>query len=85
MIKYEENAYSLGGFCNSDEWLFAFLDGEKYPAVRQWWFAGGRIHKEESPEETLQREVKEETELEIESYRFNKSYSRVFPKGHDIT
>jgi ADP-ribose pyrophosphatase YjhB (NUDIX family) len=33
----------------------------------------------------LQREVKEETGLEIESYRFIKAYSRVFAERHDIT
>jgi ADP-ribose pyrophosphatase YjhB (NUDIX family) len=62
-----------------------FLRRKNNPASGQWWFAGGRIHKGESFEETLHREVKEETGLEIESYRFIKAYSRVFPERHDIT
>ncbi len=62
-----------------------FLRRKNNPAVGQWWFPGGRIHKGESFEDTLHREVKEETGLEIESYRFIKAYSRVFPERHDIT
>ena len=62
-----------------------FLKRKNNPAVGQWWFPGGRIHRGESFEETLYREVKEETGLEIESYRFIKAYSRVFPERHDIT
>jgi colanic acid biosynthesis protein WcaH len=61
------------------------LKRKNNPAAGQWWFAGGRIHKGELLEETLFREVKEETGLEIESYRFIKAYSRVFPERHDIT
>jgi ADP-ribose pyrophosphatase YjhB (NUDIX family) len=62
-----------------------FLRRKNDPAMGQWWFPGGRIHREESFEETLHREVKEETGLEIESYLFIKAYSRVFPERHDIT
>jgi ADP-ribose pyrophosphatase YjhB (NUDIX family) len=62
-----------------------FLRRKNDPAMGQWWFPGGRIHRGESFEETLHREVKEETGLEIESYLFIKAYSRVFPERHDIT
>jgi colanic acid biosynthesis protein WcaH len=62
-----------------------FLKRRNSPAKGQWWFPGGRIHRGESFEETLRREVREETGLEIESYRFIKAYSRVFPERHDIT
>ncbi len=62
-----------------------FLKRKNNPAAGQWWFAGGRIRRGESFEETLHREVKEETGLEIETYRFIKAYSRVFPERHDIT
>jgi ADP-ribose pyrophosphatase YjhB (NUDIX family) len=62
-----------------------FLKRKNNPAKGQWWFAGGRIHRGESFEETLHREIREETGLKIESYRFIKAYSRVFPERHDIT
>lgn len=62
-----------------------FLRRKNNPAIGQWWFPGGRIHRGESFDETLRREVKEETGLEVESYRFIKAYSRVFPQRHDIT
>ena len=62
-----------------------FLRRKNNPAIGQWWFPGGRIHRGESFEETLRREVKEETGLEVKSYRFIKAYSRFFPERHDIT
>ena len=62
-----------------------FLKRKNQPAKGQWWFAGGRIHKGESLEETLCREVKEETGLQIVSHKFIGVYSRVFPERHDIT
>jgi ADP-ribose pyrophosphatase YjhB (NUDIX family) len=62
-----------------------FLKRENEPAMGQWWFAGGRIRKGESFEETLHREVKEETDLQISDYKFINVYSRVFPERHDIT
>jgi len=62
-----------------------FLKRKNQPAKGQWWFPGGRIHKGESFEETLYREVKEETNLEISSCKFINVYSRVFSERHDIT
>jgi colanic acid biosynthesis protein WcaH len=62
-----------------------FLRRKNNPAMGEWWFPGGRIHRGEGFEETLRREVREETGLEIESCRFIKAYSRVFPERHDIT
>ena len=62
-----------------------FLKRKNQPAQGQWWFPGGRIHKGESFEETLRREVKEETDLKISSYKFINVYSRVFPERHDVT
>ena len=62
-----------------------FLRRKNQPAQGQWWFAGGRIHIGESFEQTLRREVKEETGLQIISHKFIGVYSRIFPERHDIT
>jgi ADP-ribose pyrophosphatase YjhB (NUDIX family) len=62
-----------------------FLRRKNHPAKGQWWFPGGRIHKDESLEEALNREIKEETGLEMSSCKLINVYSRVFPERHDIT
>jgi ADP-ribose pyrophosphatase YjhB (NUDIX family) len=50
-----------------------FLKRNNEPVKGEWWFPGGRIHKGESLEQTLLREIKQETGLEI------------IPERHDIT
>ena len=62
-----------------------FLKRNNNPAKGQWWFPGGRIRKGESLHEALHREVKEETGLEISSFKLIGVYSRTFPERHDIT
>jgi colanic acid biosynthesis protein WcaH len=62
-----------------------FLRRNNQPAKGEWWFPGGRIRKGESLEQALQREIKEETGLEVNAHNFIKAYSRVFPERHDIT
>ena len=62
-----------------------FLRRNNEPAKGEWWFPGGRIHKGESLEETLRREIKEETGFEISEYKLINVYSRIFPERHDIT
>ncbi len=44
-----------------------------------------QIKKGESLEETLSREITEETGLELVSSKLINVYSRVFPERHDIT
>ena len=62
-----------------------FLKRKNRPAKGQWWFPGGRIYMGESLEDTLSREVKEETGLEVSFHKFINVYSRVFPERHDMT
>jgi len=62
-----------------------FLRRNNEPVKGEWWFPGGRIHKGESIEDALRREIKEETGLEIRDYKLINVYSRVFPERHDIT
>jgi ADP-ribose pyrophosphatase YjhB (NUDIX family) len=62
-----------------------FLKRNNKPAKGLWWFPGGRIHKCESLKETLQREIREETGLDLDSFKLINVYSRVFPERHDIT
>jgi colanic acid biosynthesis protein WcaH len=66
------------------EGALLFLHRNNTPAKGEWWFPGGRIHMGESLEETLKREVKEETGLEITSHKLVNVYSRVFEERHDI-
>jgi len=62
-----------------------FLRRNNQPAKGEWWFPGGRIRKGESLDQTLRREIREETGLELSSYKLVNVYSRVFPERHDIT
>ena len=62
-----------------------FLRRKNKPAKGLLWFPGGRIHKGESLKQTLYREIKEETGLEIIDHKLVNVYSRVFPQRHDIT
>lgn len=64
---------------------FLFLRRNNQPAKGEWWFPGGRIRKGESLEQTLRREIEEETGLELRSFKLVNVYSRVFPERHDIT
>ena len=43
----------------------AFLRRKNNPVAGPWWFAGGRIHKEESLEEALHRKSKKRLGLKL--------------------
>jgi len=62
-----------------------FLRRNNNPVRDQWWFPGGRIRKGETFEETLIREVKEETGLDVIESELVNVYSRIFNERHDIT
>ena len=62
-----------------------FLRRKNSPAKGEWWFPGGRIRKGETFKETLFREVKEETGLDINVIKFIGVYCRIFPERQDIT
>ena len=62
-----------------------FLRRKNSPAKGEWWFPGGRIRKGETFKETLLREVKEETGLDVEVIHFIGAYNRIFSDRHDAT
>ena len=62
-----------------------FLKRKIEPVKGEWWLPGGRVHRGESLDCALHREVKEETGLELGHRRLINVYSRVFPERHDIT
>ncbi|MCW4015237.1 MAG: NUDIX hydrolase [Candidatus Bathyarchaeota archaeon] len=64
---------------------FLFLRRKNNPVKGQWWFPGGRIRKGETLSETLYREVKEETGLDLIESKLINVYSRIFDERHDIT
>jgi ADP-ribose pyrophosphatase YjhB (NUDIX family) len=75
---------SAEALISTDEGLLLLKRNNK-PVKGEWWFPGGRIRKGESPEEALRREVKEETNLDLDDCKLINVYSRIFPERHDIT
>jgi len=75
---------SVEAIISKDDSLL-FLRRKNSPAKGQWWFPGGRIRKGETLEETLYREVKEETGLQVIESELVNVYSRIFNQRHDIT
>lgn len=75
---------SVEAIIMKDEALL-FLRRKNSPAKGEWWFPGGRIRKGETFHETMFREVKEETGLDVEIIKYIGVYNRIFPERHDIT
>lgn len=61
------------------------LRRKNHPAKDEWWFPGGRMRRGETFEEALNREVREETGLDVKIVKFLGAYSRVFPERHDVS
>lgn len=61
------------------------LKRKNCPAKDEWWFPGGRMRRGETFEETLNREVREETGLDVKIIRFLGAYNRIFPERHDVS
>jgi 8-oxo-dGTP diphosphatase len=64
---------------------FLLLKRSNVPVKGFWWFAGGRIRKNETFQEALHREIEEETGLELTESKLLNVYERIFPERHDIT
>ena len=69
----------------SKDGSYLFLRRNNCPVKGEWWFPGGRVRKGETFAETLYREVKEETGLEVVESELLNVYSRIFDERHDIT
>jgi ADP-ribose pyrophosphatase YjhB (NUDIX family) len=58
---------------------FLLLKRSNVPVKGFWWFAGGRIRKNETFQEALHREIEEETGLELTESKLLNVYERIFP------
>jgi len=76
--------YICRSYHNPDKSIL-FLRRNNDPVKGQWWFPGGRVRKGETLVEALNREVKEETGLEVIESELVNGYSRIFDTRHDIS
>jgi 8-oxo-dGTP diphosphatase len=58
------------------EFLFALRDNKSWiPFPGHWDLIGGHVEEGETPEEALAREYKEELDLDIQDYKFYKTFA----------
>ncbi|MFQ5532060.1 MAG: NUDIX domain-containing protein [Candidatus Nanoarchaeia archaeon] len=54
---------------------------KQHPAKDQWWFPGGRIHKNETVQDAAIRKAKEELNLDVYFEKVVKVYEVMFKQG----
>jgi len=68
-----------------DKFLILKRSDQEIAFPGKWAFPGGKIEKEQTIMETLRREVKEETGLDITDYKeYLKDYTFIRPDGHNV-
>lgn len=72
--KKEKDKNAVAVIVNNDNKILLLKRGEKAPWMpSKWSLVGGRIEKKETPQQAVEREIEEETGLEIK--KFTKSFS----------
>jgi 8-oxo-dGTP diphosphatase len=65
MLKPIVEVVAMALYCKSDKSFFLARRGPNESGAGQWEFPGGKIEKNETPEQALQREIAEELSFDI--------------------
>jgi ADP-ribose pyrophosphatase YjhB (NUDIX family) len=80
-IHYDNPAVTVFGLLEREDGRFLVMRRAHEPFVGSWDMAGGFAEPGEAPQETLLREVAEETQLEVELDRLVGVYTSVYGEG----